>query len=82
MRPTLRRVDARDQFTSRRTQAVESELEHFPTDGLQLEVRTQDFPDRGPYSLEKSSGADLYIFFLFAATVIRRQQRDIRQCTQ
>jgi len=49
------------QFSSRLAQAIESELRHFPMPGLDIEVVTRDFPDRGRGSMEKRSGADLYI---------------------
>jgi hypothetical protein len=49
------------QFSSRLAQAIESELRHFSMPGLDIEVITRDFPDRGRGSMEKRSGADLYI---------------------
>jgi hypothetical protein len=55
------------QFTSGLARAIERELEDLPIiDGVRLEVLAQDFPDRGPHSLEKRSGSDLYI------SVVRR----------
>jgi hypothetical protein len=49
------------QFSSRLAEAIEIELRHFPIAGLDVEVVTRDFPDRGRGSMEKRSGADLYI---------------------
>ena len=49
------------QFTSGLARAIERELEAHPVEGAQLEVRAQEFPDRGPGSLEKRTGSDLYI---------------------
>jgi hypothetical protein len=49
------------QFTSRLAEAIVGELGRFPVEGVQLEVVAQEFPDRGPHSMEKPSGADLYI---------------------
>jgi hypothetical protein len=49
------------QFTSGIAYAIERELERFPIAGLNVAVHAQEFPDRGPGSLEKSSGADLYV---------------------
>jgi hypothetical protein len=49
------------QFTSGLARAIELELERFPVEGLDIQVHAQEFPDRGRGSLEKPSGADLYI---------------------
>ena len=54
-------VTQEHQFSSRLAQAIESELRHYPLPGLDVEVATRDFPDRGPGATEKRSGADLYI---------------------
>lgn len=50
------------QLTPRIAQAIEDELDHFQRDGLRLdvEITTQDIPDRGNPA-ERHSGTDLYI---------------------
>lgn len=49
------------QLTSRLGKAIETVLEHHPIEGFEVQIHTQDFPDRGPGALEKQAGADLYI---------------------
>ena len=49
------------QLTSRIGQALELEIERYNTLGYQVEVVTQDIPDRSAKSLESKIGADLYI---------------------
>jgi hypothetical protein len=49
------------QFTSGLARVIEMELERFPIEGLNIQVHSREFPDRGPGSLEKPTGADLYI---------------------
>ena len=48
-------------ITSRIGQSLEQTLNGKPVLGYSIEVITQDIPDRGPGSLEKAIGADLYV---------------------
>jgi hypothetical protein len=52
------------QFTAKIAQALESELNGLKVRGLTIYI--QDFPDKGPGSWEKKSGADLYISIVYA----------------
>ena len=49
------------QFTSKLAGAVERELAGTRIDGCSVDVSLQDTPDKGPGSLERKIGADLYI---------------------
>jgi hypothetical protein len=49
------------QFTSGLARIIEHEIDGLEFDGLKLEVKAQDFPDRGRGALERQSGADLYL---------------------
>jgi hypothetical protein len=49
------------QFTSKITDRIESELDDLNVFGMNVKVHAQDFPDKGPGSWEKKSGADVYI---------------------
>jgi hypothetical protein len=51
------------ELTSRLGEAIESELRHHPLEEgrMRVEVATQDIPSRGPGSLERKTGVDLYI---------------------
>jgi hypothetical protein len=62
------------QLTARLAEAIEHEIERFPIEvrGVRLEVKTQDFPDRGSRSMERRSGADLYIGRVPSGGVARR----------
>lgn len=48
-------------LTSRIAQAVEDRMRHFQHHGYQVQVVTQDVPDRGRDALEGKLGADLYV---------------------
>ncbi|MGJ5041910.1 MULTISPECIES: hypothetical protein [unclassified Bradyrhizobium] len=49
------------QFTSKITALIEREIRDMEVQGMHVKVHAQDFPDKGPKSWEKKSGADVYI---------------------
>ncbi len=61
VRRQLRRRAQEPSITSKIADALEEQLNGFEINGYIVTVVSQEFPDRGPGSLEKLSGADLYI---------------------
>lgn len=61
VRRQLRRRAQEPSITSKIADALETQLNGFEINGYVVTVVSQEFPDRGPGSLEKQSGADLYI---------------------
>ena len=49
------------QFTAKLAGALEDGLQDVDANGFEMDVRFQDFSDRGPISKEKTTGADLYV---------------------
>ena len=49
------------QLTSRIAQALESHYGDIIIDGIRIRISVQEMPDRGSGSLERPTGADLYI---------------------
>ena len=49
------------QLTSRIAEAIEEAYQEISIDGIQISIRVQELPDRGSGSLERPTGADLYI---------------------
>lgn len=49
------------QLSSRIAQKIEDNVRGLRIQNYKIDVITQDFPDRGPGSLEKATGIDLYI---------------------
>jgi hypothetical protein len=45
------------QLSSRIAQAIEGRYQQVTVDGIRISVRVQELPDRGPGSLERSTGA-------------------------
>lgn len=60
VRRQLRRRAQEPSITSKIADALETQLNGFEINGYVVTVGSQEFPDRGPGSLEKQSGADLY----------------------
>ena len=48
-------------LTARIGETLENKLDGAVVNGWMINVVTQDFPDRGPGSLERATGADLYV---------------------
>jgi hypothetical protein len=61
IREHLSGISQEPQITSRIGQKLESTIDGKTILGYELSVITQDIPDRGPKSLEKLIGADLYV---------------------
>lgn len=61
VRRQMRRRAQEPSITSKIADALETQLNGFEINGYVVTVVSQEFPDRGPSSLEKQTGADLYI---------------------
>ncbi|WP_226562659.1 hypothetical protein [Salipiger thiooxidans] len=74
VREHLAGISQEAQITSRIGQSLEDTLNGETVLGHRIQVLTQDIPDRGPRSLEKAIGADLYVGISATSGGIRRSK--------